>query len=46
LALVAGSPSEDAGKIDAPLAAHPTARNVFTVSKHGRRAMTRWEGRI
>jgi 23S rRNA pseudouridine1911/1915/1917 synthase len=43
LALVAGSPSEDAGEIDAPLAAHPTARNIFTVSKHGRPAITRWE---
>jgi len=43
LALVAGVPREDAGQIDAPLAAHPSGRNVFAVSKHGRAAVTRWE---
>lgn len=42
LALVAGSPREDDGEIDAPLAPHPTNAKCMIVTKHGRHAKTHW----
>src|SRR4051812_4547715 len=43
LALVAGSPTEDAGEVDAPLARHPTDPKRMSVVKHaGRPARTLW----
>jgi tRNA pseudouridine32 synthase/23S rRNA pseudouridine746 synthase len=43
LALVAGSPPEDSGQIDAPLAVHPSDPKRMACSKHGRPAVTLWE---
>ena len=44
LALVAGSPAEDEGEIDAPLARHPTVPKRMSVVRHGGRpARTGWK---
>ena len=43
LTLVAGSPPEDSGQIDAPLAVHPSDPKRMACSKHGRPALTLWE---
>jgi 23S rRNA pseudouridine955/2504/2580 synthase/23S rRNA pseudouridine1911/1915/1917 synthase len=43
LALVAGSPAEDAGEVDAPLGPHPASPKRMAVLKHGGRpARTLW----
>lgn len=43
LALVAGTPLDDEGLIDAPLAPHPTVRERMTVArKGGKRAISHW----
>lgn len=43
LALVAGSPTENQGAIDQPLARHPTSPKRMAVSKQGRPAQTAWQ---
>lgn len=43
LALVAGSPPEDSGTVDAPLAIHPADPKRMAISKHGRPALTLWQ---
>lgn len=43
LALVVGSPLEEKGQIDAPLAPHPAAKDRMSISKHGRPARTLWQ---
>jgi RluA family pseudouridine synthase len=43
LALVMGRPPAAEGEIDAPLAAHRSARDRMSVSKHGRPAKTLWK---
>jgi 23S rRNA pseudouridine955/2504/2580 synthase/23S rRNA pseudouridine1911/1915/1917 synthase len=43
LALVAGSPTQDQGEIDAPMAAHPANPRKMTVFKRGRPARTLWK---
>lgn len=43
VALVAGSPPEDRGQIDAPLAVHPSDPRRMACSKQGRPALTQWE---
>lgn len=43
LALVRGSPAEDAGQINAPIGPHPRTPQLMTISKHGKPAVTRWE---
>jgi 23S rRNA pseudouridine955/2504/2580 synthase/23S rRNA pseudouridine1911/1915/1917 synthase len=42
LALVAGTPSENEGDIDAPIAPHPANPRKMTVAKQGRPARTLW----
>jgi 23S rRNA pseudouridine1911/1915/1917 synthase len=48
VALVAGSPDQDEGAIDARISVHPTSPKRMAVSKHGRPARTLWkvEGRF
>ena len=43
LALVAGTPDQDEGDIDAKIAVHPTSAKRMAVSKHGRPARTLWK---
>jgi 23S rRNA pseudouridine955/2504/2580 synthase/23S rRNA pseudouridine1911/1915/1917 synthase len=43
LALVAGTPPEERGEIDAPIAVHPATKKRMTVSRHGRPARTLWQ---
>jgi 23S rRNA pseudouridine1911/1915/1917 synthase len=48
LALVAGSPAEDSGTIDTPIAPHPADPRRMTTARRGRPALTAWqvEGRF
>ena len=43
LALVAGTPEQDEGDIDAKIAVHPASPQRMAVSKHGRPARTLWK---
>jgi 23S rRNA pseudouridine1911/1915/1917 synthase len=43
LALVAGTPADERGEIDAPIAVHPATKKRMTVTKHGRPARTLWQ---
>lgn len=42
LAVVAGSPQEDEGRIDAPIGPHPRHRDLRVVDPEGQAAATRW----
>jgi 23S rRNA pseudouridine1911/1915/1917 synthase len=42
LALVAGSPADDHGVIDAPLGPHPANKKLMAPQSSGRPALTRW----
>lgn len=42
LAIVAGNPPADEGKVDASLAPHPTRKGEMNIFKHGRPALTLW----
>ena len=43
VALVAGTPTDERGEIDAPIAVHPATKKRMTVSKHGRPSRTLWQ---
>jgi 23S rRNA pseudouridine1911/1915/1917 synthase len=43
LALVAGSPTQDNGLIDTPLAPHPANKKLMAPTPKGRPAVTRWK---
>jgi 23S rRNA pseudouridine1911/1915/1917 synthase len=43
LALVAGTPQENQGIIDASIAPHPASKKLMAISKHGRPALTHWQ---
>lgn len=43
LALVAGKPDRDEGRIESAIAPHPTSRDRMAITKHGRPAVTLWK---
>jgi 23S rRNA pseudouridine1911/1915/1917 synthase len=43
LALVAGTPTEESGEIDAPIGPHPRRKKIMHIVKNAKPSFTRWE---